>query len=107
MTRNCSKVQDSYPALAFKYILEERILRQKIKVPNDDSLWKSLASTLGWARHWTITGEINRHCCGEPTPVVARSCRRLSLFLLSKTLLGVTDVSGLGRLVANSEIWIS
>ena len=36
-----------------------------------------------------------------------RSYRCPSLFLLSKPPLGVVEASGLGRPVANSEIWMS
>ena len=45
--RKLQGVQESCPALAFQHILEEGILRQMIRVQNDDSLSKSLANSLG------------------------------------------------------------
>ena len=78
-----------------------------IRFSNATHFGKIWLNRWGWAGNRRITGEdkltwlqIFRTWCSE----VLQSSEP---FVLLKSPLGVTEASGLGRLVANSEIWIS
>ena len=76
---NCCGIQESCPALAFQYILTEGILRQMIKVHNEDTLRKSLANTLGLGRASNNTGENRIDIVAETSHLVQRGVASCSL----------------------------